>query len=258
MEIQGAVVLVTGAAAGLGRATVDHLHNLGARVCATDRSFSEERIEALLGQGIHRLDADIADADAVDSAVQAVKDAHGRLDAVIHCAGVADGFRLVGRDAPADPTRFRRVVDVNLFGTFNILRSAAWRMKDNEPNDGSRGVIVLTSSIAAFEGQEGQVAYSASKAAVVGMTLPAARDLAAFGIRCVTIAPGAFATALTTELAPELQDRLTSYAAYPRRLGRPEEYAMLVEAVLCNEMLNGETIRLDGGSRLGHSSAPIR
>ena len=242
MKLDGAVVIVTGAAAGLGQATAARLQDEGASVVGFDRDAG-----AMDGGCA----VDVADAAGVDAAVASVVDLHGRLDSVVHCAGVAAGFRLLGRDGPADPERFRRVIEVNLIGTFNVLRSAAWAMRTNEPVDGERGVIVTTASIAAFEGQLGQVAYAASKAGVAGMTLPVARELGALGIRCVSIAPGAFETALTTELEPELQRRLTEAAAFPHRLGRPDEYAELAVAVLRNEMLNGEVIRLDGGSRLG-------
>lgn len=237
-------VVVTGAGSGLGRATADHLERCGATVVGLDQQFDDP------ADGRVRFTADITSWEAVDAAFDAITERH-QVDAVVHCAGVAAGFRLLGRQGAADPERFRRVIEVNLLGAFHVVRSAARCMQSNPLRDDQRGVIVLTSSIAAFEGQQGQVAYAASKAGVVGMTLPAARDLGEYGIRCVTIAPGAFETKLTTELDAGLQERLVSTAALPRRLGRPEEFAALVEAAIANPMLNGEVIRLDGGNRLG-------
>ncbi|GAA4490550.1 SDR family NAD(P)-dependent oxidoreductase [Rhodococcus olei] len=246
MEIDGAVAVVTGAAAGLGAATADMLARRGARVTALDLEVPPGAPSSTWLP----LAADVASADAVDASFDAAIHTFGRVDVVVHCAGVAGGFRLIGRDGPADPERFSRVIDVNLLGTFHVLRAAAWRMSRNRRSDGENGVVVTTASIAAFEGQQGQVAYSASKAGVVGMTLPAARELAQFGIRCATIAPGAFETALTTDLPSGLQDQLTASVAFPRRLGRPREFADLACAVIANEMLNGEVIRLDAGARL--------
>ncbi|MEU6320746.1 SDR family NAD(P)-dependent oxidoreductase [Streptomyces sp. NPDC047009] len=249
MELKGAVVLVTGAGGGLGQATARMLLERGARVAALDLDAPD----GAPGDGLLPLTADIRLAAEVDSAFAETVRVFGRLDAVVHCAGTAGGFRLLGKDGPAAPERFRRIVDVNLLGTFHVLRASAWHMSRNERNDGDgteRGVIVTTASVAAFEGQQGQLAYAASKAGVVGMTLPAARELAEHRIRCVSIAPGAFETTLTTDLPSALQDQLISSAAYPRRLGRPEEFADLACAVLTNKMLNGEVIRLDAGTRL--------
>ncbi|MFE7245086.1 SDR family NAD(P)-dependent oxidoreductase [Streptomyces sp. NPDC057580] len=247
MELKGAVAVVTGAAAGLGQATARRLLERGAHVAALDLDAPDGSPD---GAWLP-LAADIRLATEVDRVFAETVRAFGRLDAVVHCAGTAGGFRLLGRDGPVDPERFRRIVDVNLLGTFHVLRAAAWHMSRNERSDDTeRGVIVTTASVAAFEGQQGQLAYAASKAGVVGMTLPAARELAEHRIRCVTIAPGAFETTLTTDLPSALQDQLISSAAYPRRLGRPEEFADLACAVLTNEMLNGEVIRLDAGTRL--------
>ena len=246
MKISESVAIVTGAGQGLGRATAELLRARGARVVQTDLRFptTEESSAA-------RIEADITDAQEMERVVAEAVSRFGRLDAVVHCAGVAAGFRLLDDRGPADPARFRKVIEANLVGTFNVARAAAMAMRDNEPDaDGGRGVLVMTASVAAFEGQRGQVAYAASKAGVVGMTLPIARDLSPYGVRCVTIAPGAFDTTLTTDLDPRLQEKLVSYAAHPRRLGRPEEFAELVCAVLENGFINAEVIRIDGGTRL--------
>ena len=246
MKISESVAIVTGAGQGLGRATAELLRARGARVVQTDLRFptTEESSAA-------RIEADITDAQEMERVVAEAVSRFGRLDAVVHCAGVAAGFRLLDDRGPADPARFRKVIEANLVGTFNVARAASMAMRDNEPDaDGGRGVLVMTASVAAFEGQRGQVAYAASKAGVVGMTLPIARDLSPYGVRCVTIAPGAFDTTLTTDLDPRLQEKLVSYAAHPRRLGRPEEFAELVCAVLENGFINAEVIRIDGGTRL--------
>lgn len=267
MDLQGAVAMVTGAGSGLGQATARLLLRRGARVAALDLEApsrdpapaSAARADVGTGTGSGAqpgpdwlpLAADIRSPEEVDRAFEEAAGVFGRLDALVHCAGLAGGFRLLGRDGPAHPERFRRMVDVNLLGTFHVLRAAAWHMSRNDGRgEGERGVIVMTASVAAYEGQQGQLAYAATKAGVAGMTLPAARELAEHRIRCVTIAPGAFETALTTDLPAALQEQLISSAAYPRRLGRPEEFAELVCAVTTNEMLNGEVIRLDAGTRL--------
>ncbi len=246
MKIAESVAVVTGAGQGLGRATAELLRGRGARVVETDLRFP-----AILGSGRTIIEADITDALEMERVMAEAVARFGRLDAVVHCAGIAAGFRLIDDHGAADPARFRAVVEVNLVGTFNVARAAAMVMRDNEPDAaGGRGVLVMTSSVAAFEGQRGQVAYAAAKAGVVGMTLPLARDLSTYGVRCVTIAPGAFDTTLTTDLDPRLQEKLVSYAAHPRRLGRPEEFAGLACAVLENDFINAEVIRIDGGTRL--------
>jgi NAD(P)-dependent dehydrogenase (short-subunit alcohol dehydrogenase family) len=246
MEIKGSVAVVTGAAAGLGAATVDALASRGARVLAVDLADGTSPVSAAA-----HVRADITQLDEVDAAMRTAVDMFGRVDSVIHCAGIAAGFRLFDESGRVDPAKFQRIIDVNLVGTFNVALAGATVMRENQAQpDGGRGVLVTTASIAAFEGQRGQVGYAASKAGVVGMTLPLARDLAEFGIRCVALAPGAFATSLTTELAPWLQEKLVSYAAFPQRLGRPDEFAALVCAVIENDLLNAEVIRIDAGSRL--------
>lgn len=247
MQIPGAVAVVTGAGAGLGLATAHLLSQRGARVAALDLTAPRgEATDTWLP-----LTADVGSAAEVDAAFDAAVSAFGRVDIVVHCAGIAGGFRLIGKDGPVDPARFAAVIEVNLLGTFHVLRAAAWRMSMNErPDGGESGVIVTTASIAAYEGQQGQLAYAASKSGVIGMTLPAARELAQYGIRCATIAPGAFETTLTTDLPAALQDQLTASVAYPPRLGKPAEFAELACAIVANEMLNGEVIRLDAGARL--------
>jgi NAD(P)-dependent dehydrogenase (short-subunit alcohol dehydrogenase family) len=246
MEINGSVAVVTGAVAGLGAATVEALASRGASVVAVDLADAD-----VPGSAAAYVQADITRLDEIDAAMRTAVQRFGRVDSVVHCAGIAAGFRLFGEAGRVDPARFQRIVDVNLVGTFNVALASATVMRENpELPDRGRGVLVNTASIAAYEGQRGQVGYAASKAGVVGMTLPLARDLAEFGIRCVTLAPGAFATALTTDLAPWLQEKLVSYTAYPNRLGRPEEFAALACAVIENELLNAEIIRIDAGSRL--------
>ncbi|ANZ23815.1 hypothetical protein A4U64_03190 [Rhodococcus sp. WB1] len=246
MQIAGAVAVVTGAAAGLGEATAQMLAQRGARIAALDLSAPP----GTPSETWLPLAANVISPDEVDAAFDTTVRTFGRVDIVVHCAGVAGGFRLIGKQGPVAPERFNHVIDVNLRGTFHVLRAAAWHMSKNQRADTENGVIVTTASIAAFEGQQGQLAYSASKAGVTGMTLPAARELAQYGIRCATIAPGAFETTLTTDLPTDLQDQLTAAVAHPRRLGRPDEFADLACAVITNEMLNGEVIRLDAGARL--------
>jgi len=248
MRIEGATALVTGASAGLGAASARALYERGARVAALD--LEADRTAARADDRWLPLTADVASASSVDAAFDRVADQWEAPSVVIHCAGVAGGFRLLGQDGPIAPERFEQVVRVNLFGTFHVLRAAAWHMSRRDEIASERGVIVTTASIAAFEGQQGQLAYSASKAGVVGMLLPAARELAALGVRCVSIAPGAFATQLTTELPATLQGQLVESAAFPRRLGRADEFADLACAVVTNQMLNAEVIRLDAGARL--------
>ena len=246
MRLDGLGVLVAGGASGLGEATARALVARGARVTIAD--LNEEKGEALARD----LGATFARADVTDEAqVRAAVNAAGELRLAVSCAGIGWAERTVGKDGPAALQPFETVVRVNLIGTFNVLRIAAAAMAANEPDEGGeRGAVVMTASIAAFDGQIGQAAYSASKGGVVGLTLPAARDLARVGIRVCTIAPGLFDTPLLAGLPEEKRSALGAQVPHPPRLGRPEEYAQLACHIAENPMLNGETIRLDGALRM--------
>ena len=252
MRIDGAGALVAGGASGLGEATARRLHSDGAAVVIAD--LNAEKGEALageLGERARFLEANVTDADAVEAAVAAAAEADGGLRISVCCAGIGWAQRTTGKQGPHDLQIFRNVVEVNLIGTFNVLRLAATAMNENEPDDeDERGVCIQTASIAAFDGQIGQVAYSASKGGIVGVTLPAARDLASRGIRVNTIAPGLFDTPLLAALPEEQRQALGVGIPFPSRLGRPSEYADLAAAIIANPMLNGETIRLDGALRM--------
>jgi NAD(P)-dependent dehydrogenase (short-subunit alcohol dehydrogenase family) len=250
MEINGAVALVTGGASGLGLATARRLAGAGARVVLVDLPSSDgEKAAADLGERAAFAPADVTDESAVTTALD-VAEGLGTLRVVVNCAGIATPGRVLGRGGVLPLETFERVVRVNLVGTFNVLRLAAARIAAAEPVGEERGVIVCTASVAAFEGQIGQAAYSASKAGIAGMTLPVARELASSLIRVVSIAPGIFATPMLAGLPQEAQDSLGKQVPHPSRLGRPEEYAALVEHIVSNPMLNGETIRLDGAIRM--------
>lgn len=249
MKIKDNVFIVTGGASGLGAGTVKMLHEQGAKILIAD--IQDEAGEALakeLGQHYRRCDVTSAeDAQAVIDAAVAL----GPLYGLVNCAGIAPAARTIGREAAHDLELFKQVVEVNLIGTFNMNRLAAFAMSKNEPQDtGERGVLVNTASVAAYDGQIGQAAYAASKAGVAGMTLPIARDLASLGIRCVTIAPGIFGTPMIFGMPQNVQDSLAASIPFPSRLGRPEDYAKLVYSIIDNDMLNGETIRLDGAIRM--------
>jgi len=250
MHIDGAVALVTGAASGLGRATAERLRASGAKLVLVDadRAAGQELAQAGVGAFVP---ADVADDADVRAAVQQAA-ALGPLRVVVNCAGVGWGARIIDRNSgPHDLGLFHRVIDINLVGTFNVLRLAAVAMAGNEPTStGERGVVVNTASIAAFEGQVGQAAYAASKAGVVGLTLTAARDLASHGIRVVSIAPGLFDTPMLGLVPAATQDALTQAMAWPRRFGEAAEFASLVLEIVRNGYLNGETIRLDAGLRM--------
>jgi len=246
LQLDGIGALVAGGASGLGEATARALAARGARVAIAD--LNEERGAALAAE----LGASFTQADVTDEAqVQAAVDAAGELRLAVSCAGIGWAERTVGKEGPAALQPFETVVRVNLIGTFNVLRIAAASMAGNEPDDGGeRGAVVMTASIAAFDGQIGQTAYSASKGGVVGLTLPAARDLARVGVRVCTIAPGLFDTPLLAGLPDEARQALGAQVPHPPRLGRPEEYAELACHIAENPMLNGETIRLDGALRM--------
>ncbi len=246
MKLDGAVALVTGGASGLGRATAEALRDRGADVVVLDLPQAREQAES---NGFTFAPADVRDEDAVAEAV-AVASGKGPLRVTVNCAGIGPPGRVVRKGQPIPLEQFTNVIEINLIGTFNVIRLAAATMAATEPVDGARGVIVNTASVAAFDGQIGQAAYSASKGGIVGMTLPIARDLAGSLIRCVTIAPGIFDTPLLGSLPPETRDSLGASIPHPARLGQPAEYGALVVHVAENEMLNGEVIRLDGALRM--------
>jgi NAD(P)-dependent dehydrogenase (short-subunit alcohol dehydrogenase family) len=251
VDVSTAVALVTGGASGLGLATARALAGAGAAVAIVDLPDSDgAAVAAELGERAVFAPADVTDEDAVAAAVGLAAEL-GRLSVVVNCAGIGPPRRVVDREGvPAPLDGFRRVIDVNLIGTFNVLRLAVAEMVRHDPQGEERGVVVNTASIAAFDGQIGQAAYSASKGGIVGMTLPLARDLADKRIRVMTIAPGLFATPLLQGLPQEAIDSLGAQVPHPSRLGDPIEYATLVRHIVENAMLNGETIRLDGAIRM--------
>ncbi len=249
MRVEGAVALITGGASGLGRATAERLAGLGARVVVLDLPGSDGKAVAT-GLGGEFAPADVTDPESVEAAVRTATGL-GPLRILVNCAGIGPPARVVGKDgSPAPLDGFAKVIQVNLIGTFNVTRLAAAAMAALEPVDGERGVLVSTASVAAYEGQIGQAAYSASKGGIVGMTLPIARELAGRQIRVVTIAPGLFDTPLMAALPDEAKESLGRQVPHPSRLGRPAEYAALVQHIVENPMLNGETIRLDGAIRM--------
>lgn len=251
MNIQGQAALVTGGGSGLGEATARELARLGARVAVLDVNLANaQRVAADIG-GI-ALSCDITNPDSVQAAIDAAAAAHGPARILMQIAGIGTAKRVVARDgSPAPLEDFARVVNVNLIGTYNVARLFAATCAKLDPlEDGARGVMVFTASVAAFEGQVGQQAYSASKGGVVSMTLPMARDLAQHGIRVCTVAPGLFATPLMNELPETVQQSLASSIPFPQRLGKPSEFAELACHIVSNDHLNGEVIRLDGALRL--------
>ena len=250
MKTQNASALIPGGASGLGEATARRLHSRGFSVVIADLNADKgEALAAELGSGAHFVLTDVADAEQVEAAVETALDC-GELRVSVACAGIGKPQRTVTKTGPHDIDLFSQIVGVNLIGTFNVLRLAATAMVENDPDDGERGVCINTASIAAFDGQVGQVAYAASKAGVVGLTLPAARDLAGRGVRVVTIAPGLFDTPILAAVPLEQREKLGAGIPFPPRLGRPNEFATFVDAVIDNRMLNGATIRLDGALRL--------
>jgi NAD(P)-dependent dehydrogenase (short-subunit alcohol dehydrogenase family) len=244
------VALVTGGASGLGEATVRRLHADGAAVVILDLPSSPGEAQASeLGDRARFAPTDVRDEAQVQAAIDTATDL-GTLRVVVNCAGIGTPGRVVGKNGPLALEKFQSVIDINLVGTFNVLRLAAAAMLANEPVDGDRGVIVMTASIAAYDGQIGQAAYAASKGGIVGLTLSAARDLADKGIRVVTVAPGTFMTPMLAGLPEEATKVLEAQVPHPSRLGQPAEYASLVRHVVDNSMLNGEVIRLDGALRM--------
>jgi NAD(P)-dependent dehydrogenase (short-subunit alcohol dehydrogenase family) len=251
MQIPGRTALVTGGASGLGAATTRRLVALGARVVVAD--VNEEAGKALeqeLSGHVVFAKTDVTNEASMKAAVETATQNNG-IHMLVCCAGIVQAERVLGKQGPLDLQRFARVIQVNLIGTFNSIRLAGERMAQNEPNEeGERGVIVTTASVAAFEGQIGQAAYSASKGGVMAMTLPIAREFARFGVRVVSIAPGIFETPMMGALPEAARASLGQQVPFPPRLGRPDEYAFLVQHIVENTMLNGETIRLDGAIRM--------
>ncbi len=247
MQIAGRTFLVSGGGSGLGRATAEMLIAGGGRVVIADLKQAEPL------DGARFVETDVSDEQQVQAAVDAAVERGGGLHGLINCAGVAPIGKVLNRDGtPHDATLFRKTLEINLIGSFNLIRLGAAAMARNQPDaEGERGVIVNTASVAAFEGQIGQAAYSASKSGVVGMTLPIARELARHGIRVMSIAPGIFETPMMAGMPPEVRESLGRQVPFPSRMGRPTEYAALVRHILENTMLNGETIRLDGAIRMG-------
>jgi len=251
MDVNGLSAIVTGGGSGMGAETARHLVKAGAKVALMD--INKENAEKIAKEiGAIAFECDISNEESAKSAIDAANKANGVARILINCAGIAPGKRIVGREGPHELDFFSKVINVNLVGTFNMLRLAADAMSKLEPvNDsGENGVIINTASVAAYEGQIGQAAYSASKGGVVGMTIPAARELARFGIRVVTIAPGLIGTPMLLGMPQEVQDSLIATTLFPKRLGKPEEFSKLVLHVIDNAMINGETIRLDGAVRL--------
>jgi NAD(P)-dependent dehydrogenase (short-subunit alcohol dehydrogenase family) len=251
MQISSNVFIVTGGASGLGGATSRMLVAQGGKVVIADvQADRGEALERELGAATRFVKCDVASEADGRAAVEAAT-AMGPLRGLVNCAGIAIGEKTIGKEGPHALASFSRVIGINLIGTFNMIRLTAEAMSKQEPTaDGERGVLINTASVAAFDGQIGQAAYSASKGGVVGMTLPIARDLSRSGIRCVTIAPGLFATPMLLGMPQDVQDSLGKQVPFPSRLGKPDEYAALVRHIVNNVMLNGETIRLDGAIRL--------
>lgn len=252
MKIDKSVFLITGGASGLGAATARLLVKLGGRVVIADlNEVGGHALIAELGEHARFAKTNVASEDDVRAAVNLAVDSFGGLHGAVNCAGIGSPAKVLGKDGPMPLDQFTRVININLIGSFNVIRLAAEAMNAQAPNeDGERGVLINTASIAAFDGQIGQPAYAASKAGVVGMTLPIARELARIGVRVLTIAPGLFETPMMASLPQDARDSLGKSVPFPARLGRPAEFAQLVQAIVENPMLNGETIRLDGALRM--------
>ncbi|AEG51099.1 3-hydroxy-2-methylbutyryl-CoA dehydrogenase [Sphingobium chlorophenolicum L-1] len=251
MDFRGLAAIVTGGASGLGGATAERLARGGAKVTVFDLNadLGEAHAKAIGG---HFIKVDVTNEAAVDAALDEAEALNGKARILVNCAGIGPPAKVIGRDGKAIPLNdFSKIVTINLIGSFNVLSKFAARLHDAEPVGGEeRGVIVNTASVAAFDGQIGQAAYAASKGGVVGMTLPIAREFARYGIRVMTIAPGLFLTPLLASLPQEAQDSLGRQVPFPSRLGHPDEYALMVEQIVANPMLNGEVIRLDGAIRM--------
>lgn len=252
MRISETVAVVTGGASGLGEATVRSFAAGGARVAIFDMNAAKgEAVAKELGDSAIFCKVDVTNEDSVKAGIAATLKAFGKITANVNCAGIGFAMKTMGKEGPHNLDMFRKVIDINLTGTFNVFRLCAEQMAKNTPSeDGERGVIVNTASVAAFDGQKGQVAYSASKGAIAGMTLPVSRDLAFYGIRICTIAPGLFLTPLFEGLGKEVVNSLSAQVTFPKRLGKPSEYGALARMIVESPYLNGETIRLDGAIRL--------
>lgn len=252
MKIENSVAVVTGGASGLGEATVRNIISKGGKAVILD--LAEEKGNKMveeLGENVYFVKTDVTDESSVQAALDKAVELFGNIHALVNCAGIGLAEKTYGKKGKHDLSSFSKVIQVNLIGTFNVIRLTAEKMTENEPNeDNERGVIVNTASVAAYEGQMGQVAYSASKGGIVGMTLPIARDLSTLGIRVMTIAPGLFETPLFGSLPDKAKQALGEMTPFPSRLGYPSEYARLTESIIENPMLNGETIRLDGTIRM--------
>jgi NAD(P)-dependent dehydrogenase (short-subunit alcohol dehydrogenase family) len=253
MQIENKVFLVTGAGSGLGAATARVLVEAGARVVLADLNREAGELVALeLGAATCFVETDVANEVSAVNAIQTAISTFGGLHGLVNCAGVAPAEKVVGKEGPHRLESFAKVININLLGTFNMIRLAAEVMQKGEPDaGGERGVIVNTASVAAYDGQLGQAAYAASKGGIVALTLPVARELARSGIRCVTIAPGIMETPMLLGMPPEVQDSLNKMVPFPTRMGKPAEYAALVKHIAENAYLNGEVIRLDGAIRMG-------
>jgi len=250
VRLQGTTAIVTGGASGLGAATAEALAAAGAHIAILDLDEAAAKAKAASFQGLG-LGCDVTDADSAAAAVERVKAEYGPPRLLVCCAGIAPAGRILGRNGPMALANFRRVIDVNLLGSFNLLRLAAAEMAAMEPReDGERGLVLLTASIAAYEGQIGQTAYAASKAAVAGLVLPAARELAANGIRVNAIAPGVFETPMVAAMPDAVKASLSAGVPFPSRFGRAEEFAALALHIVENRMINGTVLRLDGANRL--------
>lgn len=250
MDVNGTSAIVTGGASGLGAGTARALAAAGSKVAIFDMNMDGANQVASEIGGL-AIECDVSDAGSAEAAVAAARDAHGAAAVCVNCAGIGVAHRIVGRDGPCDLEDYARVIRINLIGTFNVLRLAAADMMGREPNqDGERGVIINTASVAAYEGQIGQAAYASSKGGIVGLTLPAAREFARSGIRVLAIAPGLFATPMLLGMPQEIQDSLAATLPFPSRFGTPAEYARLVLHMIDNPILNGEVVRLDSAIRL--------
>ncbi|TDV50095.1 NAD(P)-dependent dehydrogenase (short-subunit alcohol dehydrogenase family) [Pseudomonas graminis] len=252
MQIEGKAFLVSGGASGLGAATAQMLIDAGARVMLVDVNAEALAAQvAKLGSNARASVSDITQASAVQAAVDAALSAFSQINGVINCAGIVGAEKILGKEGPHGLDSFSRVINVNLVGSFNLLRLAAVAIAESTADaGGERGVIINTASVAAYDGQIGQAAYAASKGAIVSLTLPAARELARYGIRVMTIAPGIFETPMMAGMTPQVRESLSAGVPFPPRLGKPEEYAALARHIIENSMLNGEVIRLDGALRM--------